>query len=62
MGKIQKNLDVIKNKLSIIFHSERIYKQKYLKVKIREFDGVIKTNFWGNVMLKEICIIHALPA
>ena len=39
--------DVIKNKLGIKFHSEPIYEQKHLKAKIREFDGVIKTNFFG---------------
>ena len=45
--------DVIKNKLSIKFHSEPIYEQIYLKAKVREFDGVIKTNFLGNNTLKE---------
>ena len=45
--------DVIKNKLSIKFHSESIYDQKYLKAKVREFDGLIKTNFLGNNTSKE---------
>ena len=45
--------DVIKNKLGIKFHSEPIYEQKYLKAKLREFVGVIKTNFLGNDMPKE---------
>ena len=49
-GKYEEIQDVIKNKLSIKFHSEPIYKQKYLKAKVREFDGLIKTNFWGNDM------------
>ena len=44
---------MIKNKLSIKFHSKPIYEQKYLKAKVREFDGVIKTNFLGNDMPKE---------
>ena len=44
---------MIKNKLSIKFHSKPIYKQKYLKAKVREFDGVIKTNFLGNDVPKE---------
>ena len=44
---------MIKNKLGIKFHSEPIYEQKYLKAKVREFDGVIKTNFLGNYMPKE---------
>ena len=45
--------DVIKNKLGIKFHSEPIYERKYLKAKIREFDGDIKTNFLGNGLPKE---------
>ena len=35
---------------------------KYLKAKVREFDGEIKTNILGNDMPKEICIILALLA
>ena len=46
--------DVIKNKLGIKFHSKPFYKQKYLKAKIIEFDGVIKTNFLGNGTPKKI--------
>ena len=34
-------------------NSEPVYKHKYLKVKVREFNGVIKTNFLGNDMPKE---------
>ena len=45
--------DVIKNKVGIKVHSEPIYEQKYVKAKVREFDGVIKTNSLGNNMLKE---------
>ena len=40
--------NAIKNKLGIKFHSEPVYKKKYLKAKVREYDGVIKTNFLGN--------------
>ena len=39
--------NVIKNKLNIKFHSQPIYENKYLKAKVREFDGNIKTNFLG---------------
>ena len=39
---------LIKNKLGIKFHSEPVYDKKYLKTKVREYDGVIKTNFLGN--------------
>ena len=51
--KYEQIWDVIKNKLSIKFHSKPIYDQKYLKAKVREFDGVIKTNFLGNNTRKE---------
>ena len=53
MGKYENIWDVIKNKLSIKFHSKPVYDQKYLKAKVREFNGVIKTNFLGNNMSKE---------
>ena len=45
--------NVIKNKLNIKFHSQPIYENKYLKTKVREFDGSIKTNFLGNNVSKE---------
>ena len=45
--------DVIKNKLNIKFHSQPIYENKYLKAKVREFNGNIKTNFLGNNVPKE---------
>ena len=51
--KFSKIWDVIKDKLDINFHREPVYKYKYLKAKVREFDGVIKTNFLGNDMPKE---------
>ena len=51
--KYNEILFVIKDKLGIKFHSKPVYKQKYLKAKVREFDGVIKTNFLGNDMPKE---------
>ena len=45
--------DVIKDKLGIKFHRKPAYEYKYLKAKVREFDGVIKTNFLGNDVPKE---------
>ena len=45
--------DVIKDKLCIKFHSEPVYEYRYLKAKLREFDGVIKTNFLSNDVPKE---------
>ena len=51
--KYDKIWDVTKDKLGIKFHSEPVYEYKYLKAKVREFNGVIKTNFLGNDMPKE---------
>ena len=45
--------DVIKDKLGIKFHSKPVYEYKYLKAKLRNFNGVIKTNFLGNDIPKE---------
>ena len=45
--------NVIKNKLNIKFHSQPIYENKYLKAKVKEFGGNIKTNFLGNGLPKE---------
>ena len=39
--------------LSIKFHSKPVYEQKYLKTKVREYDGKIKTNFLDNDVPKE---------
>ena len=44
---------VVKNKLKIKFHSEPVYEYKYLKTKVKEYDGMIKTNFLGNGIRKE---------
>ena len=51
--KYDKIWDIIKNKLNIKFHSEPVSEYKYLKAKVREFNGVIKTNFLNNGMPKE---------
>ena len=51
--KCDKMWDVIKTKLNIKFHSEPVYEYKYLKTKVREFNGEIKTNFLNNGMPKE---------
>ena len=53
LEKYEQIWDLIKNKLGIKFHSEPVYDKKYLKTKVREYDGVIKTNFLGNDVPKE---------
>ena len=45
--------DKIKETLSIKFHSMPVYDEKYIKAKVREFNGVIKTNFLGDEIPKE---------
>ena len=53
-GKNTKHLGCDKKKkISIKFHSEPIYEQNYLKAKVRESDGVIKTTVLGNDTPKE---------
>ena len=51
--KYEEIWNAIKNKLSIKFLSQPIYENKYLKAKVRGFDGNIKTNFLGNDLPKE---------
>ena len=51
--KYDKIWDVIKNKLGINFHSEPVFEYRYLKAKVRESNGIIKTNFLGNDIPKE---------
>ena len=50
----------IKTDLKTKFHSMPVYDEKYIKAKVREFNGVIKTNFLGDEIPKEsmhyICI------
>ena len=46
-------MECIKNKLGIKFHSEPVYDETYIKTKVREFDGKIKTNFLSNDVPKE---------
>ena len=43
----------IKNTLNIKFHSMPVYDEKYIKAKVREFNGVVKTNFLGDEVPKE---------
>ena len=43
----------IKVTLSIKFHSMLVYYEQYIKAKVREFNGVIKTNFLDDKLPKE---------
>ena len=41
----------IKKTLSIKFHSMLVYDEEYIKAKVKKFNGVIETNFLGDVIL-----------
>ena len=51
----------IKERLNIKFHSMPVYDEKCIKTKVREFNGVIKTNFLSDKIPKKACITLALP-
>ena len=53
LDKYNKIWDKIKEKLNIKFHSKPVYDGTCINVKVREFDGVIKTNVLGNEVPKE---------
>ena len=53
LDKYNKIWGKIKGKLNIKFHSMPAYDEKYIIVKVREFNGVIKTNFSGDEIPKE---------
>ena len=53
LDKYNEIWDKIKETLSIKFHSMPVYDEKYIKAKVREFNGVIKTNFLGDEIPKE---------
>ena len=52
LDKYNEIWDKIKEKLNIKFDSMSIYDEKYIKAKVKEFNGVIKTNFLGDEMPK----------
>ena len=53
LDKYKKIWDKIKKKLNIKFHRKPVYDQTYLKTKVREFDGKIKTKFLRDEVPKE---------
>ena len=53
LDKYSEIWDKIKETLSIKFHSTSVYDEKHINAKVREFNGVIKTNFLGDEVPKE---------
>ena len=43
----------LKNIEGIKFHSNPVYDKKYIKAKVKEFNGAVNTNFWGDKVPKE---------
>ena len=59
-SKYNESLNTIKKLLNIRFYSQPIYDDKYIKTKVKSFNGVLNTLFSDNKILKEgnhyICI------
>ena len=53
LDKCNKIWNRIKKTLNIKFYSMPVYHEKYIKAKVRQFNGVIKTNFLGNEIPKK---------
>ena len=53
LDKYNEIWDKIKETLNIKFHSMPVYDEKYIKAKVRKFNGVIKTNFVGDKIPKK---------
>ena len=53
LDKYNEILNKIKKDLNIKFQNMPVYDEKYIKDKVREFNGVIKTNFLGDEIPKE---------
>ena len=53
LNKYNKIQNKIKRELNIKFHSVAVHDEKYIKAKVRKFNGVIKTNFLSNEVPKE---------
>ena len=53
LDKYDEIWDKIKETLNIKFHSVPVYDEKYIKAKVRDFNGVIKKNFLGDEIPKE---------
>ena len=61
LDKYNEIWDKIKDPLSIKFHSMPIYYKQYIKAKVRELNGVTKTNFLTDDVPKKKRTLH-LPS
>ena len=64
LEKYNKIWKKVKNSIKKEFESEPVYNEKYLKAKIKFYNGKISTNFRNNEILKEgstfICLLVIL--
>ena len=51
--KYNEILNNVKKTLNIKFRSMPVYDEKYIKAKVKELNGVVNTNFWGDKIPKE---------
>ena len=58
LDKYNEIWDKIKKTLSIKFHNTLVHNEKYIKAKVREFGGVIKTNFLSDEVPKKKRTLH----
>ena len=52
LDKYKETWNKVKETLSIKFLSMPVYYEQYINAKVREFNGVIKTNFLGDEVPK----------
>ena len=60
LDKYNEIWEKIKTNLNTKFHSMLLDDEKYIKAKIREFNGVINTNFLGDTKIKCALRLHSL--
>ena len=60
LDKYDEIWEKIKTNLNTKFHNMLVHDEKYIKAKIREFNGVIKTNFLGDTKIKCALRLHSL--
>ena len=52
MVKYNESWNNVKKALSIKFHSMVVYDEKYIKAKLKEYNGVVNTNFLDDTIPK----------
>ena len=58
LDKYNEIWDKIRVTLNLNFHIMPIYEEKQIKIKVREFDGVIKTKFVGDEIPKHLHCLY----